>query len=347
MVLAAIVQYLGVVVILWYWAATPPVFFAYLAGCGVIHMLILRHLLWQRVGWNQSYRRWSKAAFVQVRGFAGGMTLISLTTIFLTQIDKIVLSRLMPLANFGVYSFASNTASGTSRIIGPIFNAIYPRMTNLVAAGDRAAVMEFYQLSAQVVACLIVPVVVSVALFTGPLLRIWTRNPELATEVEPLLRWFLLGNMLSALNHVPYSLQLAHGWTSLAFWSNIISIIILLPGGILAYHEWGPVGVVAVWFVLNAGYILCVVPVMHRRLGWGGMIYWYHHGVLLPIGLTVALCCTVSWIMDGRSDALLLLAAVFTTIVSAVAIGIFSPAVRSSLLPWWSMWRRHAKKIEG
>ncbi len=339
MVLAATVQYAGLVVVLWGWSATLPVFFAYLAACGLVQMLILRHLLWRLVGWDADCRRWPSGSVTGLRSFAGGMTLISLTTIFLSQVDKIVLSRLMPLAQFGVYSFASSTASGTSRIIGPVFNAIYPRMTNLVAAGPRGPLLEFYQLAAQVVACLMAPGVIALAFFTAPLLRVWTRNPELAAEVEPLLRWFLLGNLLGALNNVPYALQLAHGWTSLPFKANSVSIVLLVPGGIWAYHIWGAAGVAAVWFVLNAGYVTCSVPLMHRRLGWEGMLEWYARGVVLPLVVCTLVSGAAWYWASGLPDRFQVLLAGFTVLLSTAAVAVVSPAIRTMTGIWFAQVR--------
>lgn len=341
-VLSAVVQYLGVVVVLWWCGATLPVFFAYLAGCGLLQMLVLRHLMWRLVGWEDGYRRWSTAVLGQWRSFAGGMALIAVASTLLTQADKILLSRLMPLAQFGVYSFASNTAAGTGRIIGPVFNAVYPRLTSLVAAGDRPALMGFYQLSAQVVACLLVPGVCAAAWFAGPLLRVWTRNPELAAEVEPLLRWFLLGNMLNALMHVPYALQLANGWTSLVFWTNFASLIVLVPAGFLAYHAWGPVGVVWVWFLLNAAYVSGLIPLMHRRVGWAGMGTWYLRGVLIPIAVAAAVPALFAWWSAAAPDALRVLAAALAVLASTACLVLASPAVRGLVLAWFSARRTRA-----
>ena len=336
----AVIQYIGVVVILWMIGATPPVFFAYLAACGLVHMLVLRWMVWRLVGWNSGCRRWHPAALRSLRSFASGMTFISLTAIILTQADKIILSRLMPLAGFGVYSFAANTAAGTSRVIGPIFNAVYPRLTRLVGSGMKVEASEFYQLSAQVVACIMIPPVVVLVVFVAPILRLWTRNPELTVEVAPLLCWFLLGNLLNALVNVPFALQLSHGWTKLVIWSNILSIFVLIPSAIVAYQLWGPIGVVMVWFVLNLGYVVGVVPIMHHCLAWPGLRAWYLYAVVMPVLCTVAISITLSAWCHAASDVIQVLVAGGAIILSMGLVVGLAPAVRRMIGPYVSMMRQ-------
>jgi O-antigen/teichoic acid export membrane protein len=49
----------------------------------------------------------------RVRGFAGGIAASSLLAFVLTQIDKVLLSRLLTLAEFGTYVLAAALACAT------------------------------------------------------------------------------------------------------------------------------------------------------------------------------------------------------------------------------------------
>jgi len=55
------------------------------------------------------------------------MTLVGICTAILTQEDKIVLSRLLPLDAFGYYTLAATLAAGLMLIVGPIVNLAFPR----------------------------------------------------------------------------------------------------------------------------------------------------------------------------------------------------------------------------
>jgi hypothetical protein len=78
-------------------------------------------------------------------------------------------------------------------------------------------------------------------------------------------------------------MQLAYGWATLAFYSNTLALLALSP---LIYYmatHYGPIGAASVWAVLNCGYILFQLPIMHRRLLKGELRYWYLQDVGLPL----------------------------------------------------------------
>ena len=83
--------------------------------------------------------------------------------------------------------------------------------------------------------------------------------------------------------NLPYALQLAHGWTSLTFYTNMVSVIILIPLEILAISYSGAIGAAMVWVILNGSYVIISIPIMHRRLLKGEQKRWYLEDVGGPL----------------------------------------------------------------
>mgnify|MGYP001572637190 FL=1 len=55
----------------------------------------------------------------------------------LTQLDKVILSKMLTLKTFGYYILAGVVGNGLSGVlITPMFNTIFPRFSALVAAID-------------------------------------------------------------------------------------------------------------------------------------------------------------------------------------------------------------------
>ena len=126
-------------------------------------------------------------------------------------------------------------------------------------------------------------VAILVALFAPEILAIWTRNPIAVANTHLLVSLLIIGTALNGLMNLPYALQLANGWTSLAFYTNVISIIVLIPLLIIATSSYGALGAAGVWIALNSGYVLISLQIMHRRLLKGEQWRWYFEDVGLPM----------------------------------------------------------------
>ena len=64
------------------------------------------------------------------------MSGIAITGAVLMHLDKLILSRLLPLEIFGHYSVAATVARGLYVLITPVFSAYFPRLSSLAAQHD-------------------------------------------------------------------------------------------------------------------------------------------------------------------------------------------------------------------
>ena len=135
---------------------------------------------------------------------------------------------------------------------------------------------------------LILPTAMLVVFFAREILILWVQDPITVGNTYNLVRLLIIGTALNGLMTLPYALQLAHGWTSLAFYTNLISLIVLLPLLIFATSLYGALGAAAVWIVLNSGYLFISIQVMHRRLLKGEQWHWYFKDIGLPMVATIS-----------------------------------------------------------
>ncbi len=232
--------------------------------------------------------RFSRDELVRVRQFAGGMFALSLLAVMLTQIDKLLLFRLLPLDQFGIYMLASTVTGAIYLIVGPVAQAIYPAFIRLFSAGDERHLAATYHAAAQLVSVVLTAPVALLAAYPQAILFVWSNDAALSRRTAPLLAVLAVGTFLNGLMHVPYQLQLASGWTGLSIRANILAVLVLMPALFWAVPRYGAVSAAIVWLVLNAGYIVAVMPIMHRRLLRGALRAWYVNDVGLPIAGAVA-----------------------------------------------------------
>jgi O-antigen/teichoic acid export membrane protein len=208
---------------------------------------------------------------------------ITFLALLLTQVDKVLLSRLLPLESFGYYTLAATAAAVILRIIGPTVHAIYPRMVELSTQEDQRGLVAVYHQGAQLVTVLTAPVVILLSFFAGGVVFMWSGDVRLAENTAPILSALVIGTFLNGLMWMPYQCQLAHAWTSLAVKTNLVAVALLIPAIFWLVPQYGAVGAAWIWVALNAGYVLISIQFMHRRLIPNEKWRWYFADVLLPV----------------------------------------------------------------
>lgn len=227
--------------------------------------------------------RFSPGALRQVRRFAGGVFGITLLGLLLTQVDKLLLSGLLVMADFGYYMLGSTVAGGLYLLGGPIVLAVAPRLVRLHEHGDQTALATAYHKASQLVAVMLGPAALLLALFAPGVLFAWSGDAQLAARTAPILSLLAIGTLLNGLLQVPHQLQLAAGWTSLALRSNLVAVVVMVPLLVWAVPQHGAPAAAAVWAAINIGYLLVNIPLLHRRLLPGEMWRWYGQDIALPL----------------------------------------------------------------
>jgi O-antigen/teichoic acid export membrane protein len=263
--------------------------------------------------------QFSLGALRNIWKFAGGIVSITLLALLLMQVDKILLSKLLSLKEYGYYTLVAIVAGGLYAIITPITQSFYPRLCELHARNDQVGLINTYHKGAQLISVFAGSVAIVIIVFGETFLRLWTQDPELAQRTKTLLSLLMLGNLLNGLMWIPYQTQLAHGWTELGIRINIIAIAIIIPAILWVTPRFGAEGAAWVWVSLNAGYVLIGVHFMYQRILVTEKWRWYIKDALIPLltGLAVASVLSLLWSAQKNTlnDIVLLTLAASSTFV--------------------------------
>lgn len=274
---------------------TVIAFFIWQAAITLVHVGTLQIYLWQKMP-GSSRPQLEPGSVRTVGRFALGVGGINVLALILTQLDKVILSNILPLDQFGYYTLASTLATVVSRVVGPIFNATYPRFTQLVAKGDAKQLAEFFHNACQLMALAVVPLALLIVVFGREIVLLWTGDSALAEHLQWVVALLALGTLFNGLVTIPYALQLASGWTRLAFWQNVIAVILLAPATIFLARRYSIIGAASVWAALNLGYVLFSMPAMFSGLLHDEKRRWYLHSMIFPI---VACAIALTLTRDG------------------------------------------------
>lgn len=300
--LLALLRTLGALAVL---AFVSPTILAFLLWQGAVSLLTLAVLavrLHTSLPAPPQPARFSLAALQRIGRFAGGIFGISLLGVVLTQVDKLLLSRLLPLPEFGVFMLASTLVGGLWLIGGPVVLAIGPVLVRQFEGGDADVLAQSYHRAAQLVAVAVGPAMLMLMVFAPGVLVAWSGDPVLAGKTAPILAVLALGTGINALLQVPYQLQLAAGWTRLAMTVNLVAVVVMIPLLLWSVPLYGANAAAFVWATINIGYLLVTIPLLHRRLLPGEMWRWYGADTGLPL-LGAAAVVAIAWVLQPEAMA--------------------------------------------
>jgi O-antigen/teichoic acid export membrane protein len=329
----ATIRQLGAFALLVWVSPTIQVFFIWQAVFSLITVLVFAIAVHRMLPRPSARPRFSRTAIADVWKFAGGMLGITFLAILLTQIDKVLLSRLLTLDMFGYYTLAASVTSILSMVTGPITQALYPRMVELHARDDYSSLATIYHKGAQLVSICTAPLTVMLMLYSHEILFMWTGSAEIAANTAPILAVLAGGTFLNTLMHTPGSLQLAFGWTSLGIKTNLVAVVVLVPAILWVVPRFGAVGAAWMWVLLNSGYVLISMQFMHHRILAAEKWTWYFSDVLAPFFAALAGALLMGLLRpdsyQDRGHTFVYLAAVGS--VSLAASCLFSNRIRPQL----------------
>lgn len=226
---------------------------------------------------------WQSEPLRKVLKFSIGIAFTSSVWVLITQTDKLVLSKLLPLADYAYFTLAVLVAGGVTVISGPISGALLPRMTKLAAQSDDAGLIRLYRNATQLVTIIAIPAALVLGLFSKQVLWAWTGDLGIAEKAADVLALYSLGNGVLALAAFPYYLQFAKGDLRLHLIGNAFFVALLIPTLIWATIQFGMVGAGFAWLGSNLVYFIIWVAKVHHRFvdGLHGKWLWNDVGAIL------------------------------------------------------------------
>jgi len=229
--------------------------------------------------------------------------------ILLTQLDKLILTKVLPLVEFGYFTLIATVSGGLLMLSAPISKALLPRMTALLAAKKESEMLALYRKATRLVASIVAPVAFVLAFFAEDVIYIWTGDSTAAQWTAPTLPLFVLSSGLLAIGAFQYYLQYAHGQLRQHVIYNTISAAVSVPLISYAALRYGPEGVGWVWFILRLLSLALWSPYVHHLLAPGVHKDWLLKDVLLPITASaclLSLAAAILWqyMPTGRVEGL-------------------------------------------
>ena len=329
-IISATVSNGGAVLVLWLVSPTIQAFFLWLVATNAVFVVLWTAFLWRSLPPATRATHFDFSLVRSIGRFAAGMSGIAVLSLVLGQADKVILSRVFSLKIFGYYTIGGVFGVGVVMIVSSVFNIVYPRFSALVARGDEQALARLYHGATQLMAVLILPLAAVLAVFSTDILQLWTRNSEVARNAGPIATLLVIGSALNGLMNLPYSLQLAYGWTSISLRIATCLSIVFVPATWFMATRFGPVAAASMWTALNCVYVAVGIPLTHHYLLRGEALRWFGD-IALPLASVSLIALIgrglVATSISAPAEVVALLGLLFCATAVAALV---SPLVR----PW-------------
>lgn len=155
--------------------------------------------------------------------------LVTASAILFSQIDKILLSNLVSLDNYGLYMLAVSAAGILQIVINPFYTIFFPKFSKMFIQKQFNHIHNLYNLLLKLMAAFIFPLGLFLVISSDIFIYLWTRDENLAFLIAPIFNLLLISSIINGINYVPYILQLSYGKNWIPILLNIMSTILMFP----------------------------------------------------------------------------------------------------------------------
>jgi O-antigen/teichoic acid export membrane protein len=332
----ATIKHVGVLPVLAWYSSTASAYFSYQTGAGLLELLALRYAVSRRFSapavrpdfsWSETLR--------ESRSLAGSMLFLSIVWILFNQTDRLVLSRVLTLSDFGYFSIAASLAGGILVLIPPLAQVVQPRMTILASQGRTEDLMTLYLSATQGATALFSAAGGTIAMMSPMILHAWIGDPKATDALAPMLFWYGCAGTLVGILALPFMLQFAFGDLKMHVQGNILLCLFGLPLLVVASALFGAVGAGAALCISRLSFLLFWIPRAHRKYLSDSSSRWLVRDVLPGLTAAMAILASAAMIVPvPQSRVTAGVAVVIFAVLALAAGGLAGGRSRQAVFAW-------------
>ncbi len=311
----------GIVLIPLYFSPNIEVYFIWQLLSTLLFTLIIRFNLWKVL--RSNIKAFFKLDLLKnLYKFALGMLFMALIAGINTQIDKLFVSKLLSIKDFGYYSLAGVFGQTATILILPIAVAILPKMTIYAEEKNIADQIKNYHQYSFIIATLVSIISGILIVFTGTYIFLWTKNIETTEAITSVARVLLLGGAFLALQYMPYHLAIAHGHTKTNIRFGVVMIIIISPLLYFSIKHYGLIGATYAWLFINLAAFLYLGYFLTNKFLKNHFYKWFFNDTLLPIITSLTILTAFIFIFPDYEKWSILYSVLASVILSTIILSV-------------------------
>ena len=321
----------GLVIIPIYLIPDARVFFLWQAAASFFVMLVMRSMLctcirkdkvWANIPISARCGVFKIAAIRKIKRYSMGMFGMSVIAGVNTQLDKLVVSKMLTLDIFANYSLVSILGQIPYILTLPIATALFPRLANLLSKNNEMEVSKVFRESTYYIALIGAIAGVGVALFIKDLIKIWLAGDIYDSNIVIAARLLAIGGVFLALQLSVFQLSLANGHNKTNVHMGFGILLISVPMQVFLTYEYGVVGAAIPWLLMNAFAFIYLGIKLNKKFQSSTLREYFILDTIAPVLIaSVAMCvgrmCANIFDFDALASCLLAFLASLFSLISA------------------------------
>jgi O-antigen/teichoic acid export membrane protein len=271
------------------------------------------------VGFRPLLPSFSMEAVRRNLGFTSHMMVISILSLVHIQASQVIVSKLLPIGEFGFYGLASSTVYRATFVTGAAAQAAFPSFSNLHAAADRYGLLQQYRKLHDLVIFGTLPLFTGICFAALPVFA-YVFNPGVAQRLLLPTAFLAMGYWMNATLTMPYMLSIAMGKPQIAARTNVYALVVVLPVTALLITFFGLPGAGFSWVFYHLFAYAVMVPRICRECLETAPSGWYLH-VLRVLGLGAA-TYGVAWLVVSATATFTLPVLVLAYLLASAAFAL-------------------------
>lgn len=185
--------------------------------------------------------------------------------IMISKLDAVILSKLLPLDKFAYFSIISTVTGSMFAIATPVFLAITPRMTLLIASQNNQNSISLYRNMTQIITWISLSACLMIILFSKEILYLLSGQIQAASWGQEIIKWYATGHFFFIIGTFQYYLQNAYGDLKLYLRGTLISTLIQIPILFYMTNNYGAIGAGQAWCAFNLFWFFIFTPIVHSK----------------------------------------------------------------------------------
>jgi O-antigen/teichoic acid export membrane protein len=255
---------------------------------------------------------------------------LTLIWVMANQVDKLILTRLISLQDFGYFSVVSSLSAGILLLGAPVANAVMPNLSRFIKSNNHEESQRIYFMASKLVSIVGFPVAFTLVALPEHALFLFVNNVNIANDFSKILQCYSIGSFFLLMSGMTFLLKQSSGDLSKNIKQNIYYLLTIVILMLTATRLLGLEGAAYAWLTSNLLLISFIIKPLNVINGVNFHNKWIYSFVLVPVILSApafAAAAFFSLPLSTRHDSVILVLLVFF----AISILMMLPLVYSRI----------------